>query len=489
MATSETQTAPPPTLSVTVGATVEERRELTFTKPFRIGRESDCEVCVPNEYVSRYHAEVSYENGVWWVVDLNSSNGIFVGDQKFKRISVVEGIAVRLGVQGPVVSLELASEKAKPKPRAGSETIVARYIDRYFGKGSEDASMGEHTMFVRQAFARVQTKQKRRYSVVIGILAICILGAGTYALYEHRELSRQRAMAEGIFYAMKSLDVDIAKLERMVEDSNNQGAREILRKDETSRKQMQKNYEELLKSLHVYNPKMTEQERVIMRVARIFGECELDMPADFASEVEKYIGYWKSSDRLASGLQTAKDRGYTPAIAKEFLDQGLPPQFLYLALQESNFDPYVSGPETRKGIAKGMWQFIPETAAKYGLKVGPLVDLRRPDPGDDRHHWERETKAAARYIKDLYGTDAQASGLLVMACYNWGEGQVLPLVQSMPPNPKDRNFWQLLAKNRARIPKETYDYVFYIVSAAAIGENPRLFGFNFDNPLAELESR
>ena len=59
----------------------------------------------------------------------------------------------------------------------------------------------------------------------------------------------------------------------------------------------------------------------------------------------------------------------------------------------------------------------------------------------------------------------------------------------MPANPRERNFWQLLAKYRDRIPKETYDYVFYIVSAAAIGEDPRLFGFNFDNPLADLERK
>jgi hypothetical protein len=99
-----------------------------------------------------------------------------------------------------------------------------------------------------------------------------------------------------------------------------------------------------------------------------------------------------------------------------------------------------------KGIAKGMWQFIPETAVKYGLHLGPLVDLRRPDPADDRHHFDKETKAAVSYIKDLYDTDAQASGFLVMACYNWGEGRVLPLVRSMPDNPRERNFWRLLTK-------------------------------------------
>ena len=181
----------------------------------------------------------------------------------------------------------------------------------------------------------------------------------------------------------------------------------------------------------------------------------------------------------------AQQNGYVDKISSELLAQGLPPQYFYLALQESNFDPYISGPMTRKGIAKGMWQFVPETAAKYGLRVGPLSDLRRSDPADERDQFEKATKAAARYLKDLYATDAQASGILVMACYNWGETQVLPLVRSMPANPRERNFWRLLAHHRDQIPKETYDYVFYIFSAAVIGENPRLFGFDFDNPLGD----
>jgi hypothetical protein len=130
-----------------------------------------------------------------------------------------------------------------------------------------------------------------------------------------------------------------------------------------------------------------------------------------------------------------------------------------------------------------MWQFIPKTGIQYGLKIGPLADLPRLDVGDDRHDYEKETNAAARYLRDLYTTDAQASGLLVMACYNWGEGSVLPLVRSLPANPRERNFWALLEKYRDKIPQETYDYVFYIFSASVIGENPKLFGFDFDNPL------
>jgi membrane-bound lytic murein transglycosylase D len=67
-----------------------------------------------------------------------------------------------------------------------------------------------------------------------------------------------------------------------------------------------------------------------------------------------------------------------------------------------------------------------------------------------------------------------------MASYNWGQGNVLRLIRTMPENPRDRNFWQLLVRYRDQIPQETYHYVFSIVSAAVIGENPALFGFDFD---------
>jgi hypothetical protein len=207
------------------------------------------------------------------------------------------------------------------------------------------------------------------------------------------------------------------------------------------------------------------------------------------AEVTRYIQKWQSSGRFARAVKLAQDLGYTKRIAEEFMAQGLPPQFFYLAMQESSFDAFASGPPTYMGIAKGMWQFIPDTGSRYGLTIGPLVRERQPDPNDDRHNWEKATHAAARYIKDIYSTDAQASGLLVIASYNWGEQRVIKLLRTMPANPRDRNFWQVLEKYPDRLVKETYDYVFYIVSAAVIGENPRLFGFPFDNPLAFVDEK
>jgi hypothetical protein len=459
---------------------------LDFTRPFRIGRTEECDVCVKDGHVSRIHAEVSFENGRWWIRDLGSTNGLYSLGQRFESACITENLIVRLGIAGPEVSFSVEQLPNREEASPAEAAVIAKYVEHYFGNSR--ASAGEHTMFIRQAFARVQTRQKRKYGYIVASLVVCLGLAGGYAFYEHQQVKRQRAMAENLFYAMKALDIDTANHELALATSKNPQAIEIIRNNEKRRAEIQNNYDQFLATLHIYNPKMTEQEKLIMRVARIFGECELDMPSDFVAEVNRYIKLWQSSARFPRGIKTAQRNGYVPAIKRELLDQDLPPQFFYLALEESDFDPYNSGPATRKGIAKGMWQFIPETALKYDLHLGPLVDLRRPDPGDDRHHWEKETKAAARYIKDLYSTDAQASGLLVIACYNWGEGRVLPLVQSMPKNPRDRNFWQLLAKHRDQVPSETYDYVFYIVSAAVIGENPRLFGFDFDNPLLDVNS-
>jgi len=476
-----------PTLRVIVRLSGVPSQVLEFSRSFRIGRTSDCELCVPDEHVSRTHAEVRLENGSWWVRDLNSSNGIYAGEQRLESAPINGAMTVKLGIYGPELVFEVVQPAPPQPPARDDEAVIARYVEHYFGKDAADRPAGEHTMFVRQAFAKVQTRQKRKYGYLVAALLLCAALTGAYAVYEREQIKQQRATAEDLFYTMKSLDVEMAKLEKTVLSSNDQQSIAAIRQDQARRRQMEKSYDKFLATLHVYDPKMTEQDKIILRVARIFGECELNMPPDFVAEVSRYIKLWQSSGRFTTAIASAKENGYIGPISKALLDQGLPPQFFYLAMQESNFDPYISGPITRKGIAKGMWQFIPETALKYGLRLGPLAELRRPDPADDRHHWDKETKAAAEYIRDLYATDAQASGLLVMSCYNWGEDQVLPLVRSMPANPRERNFWQLLSRHRDKIPQETYDYVFYIVSAAAIGENPRLFGFDFDNPLADLQ--
>jgi hypothetical protein len=477
-----------PVLKVSAEMSPGEWVNFKFDRSFTIGRLKTCDLCIDNSFVSRAHAEVVPDDGRWSIRDLGSANGLFVQGKRVPSLPIIGQTAVRLGVEGPELKFEVETVAPIPsvqKTLRMKNASVAGYIDHYFAKPSANEPAGEHTIFIRKAFAEVESKRKKRFSLIIGGLIAVIVACGSLVFYQQRQLQQQRASAKELFYAIKTQDIDLANLGRALASTNNPAGVEELDKFRARRQAMEQSYDSYLATLHIYNPKMTERQRLIMRVARIFGECELDMPADFEAEINRYIERWRASGRLKTAILTAQQNGYTDTISGELLSRGLPPQFFYLALQESGFNAYAVGPLTRKGFAKGMWQFIPETAIKYNLHLGPLVDQPRPDPADDRHNYKKETKAAALYLQDLYSTDAQASGFLVMACYNWGENQVLPLIQSMPENPKERNFWKLLSKHRAQIPQETYDYVFYIASAAVIGENPKLFGFDFDNPLAD----
>ena len=226
-------------------------------------------------------------------------------------------------------------------------------------------------MFIRQAFAHVETKRKKKFGVVIGALLAVGLAAGLIAYHEHQQLLQQRATAEELFYAIKTQDIDLANLDRALANTNGQAGVEELNRFRLRRQEMEKSYDKYLATLNIYNPKMTERQRLLLRVARIFGECELDMPPDFEAEVNRYIERWRSSDRLKKAIVTAQQNGYTETISREMLARGLPPQFFYLALQESNFNPYAVGPLTHKGYAKGMWQFIPRHGSQVQLASGP----------------------------------------------------------------------------------------------------------------------
>jgi len=462
-----------------------------LVRPFVIGREVDCDVRIEDGRVSRKHVEVSIEDGCWIVRDRQSGNGVFVNGKRIDSVTVDRALIITLGADGPSVSFDVEAPAVPvsprpPAPSAGGETMM--YVERYFNASDGNEPVGGRTMMIRKAFQKVQKKQQRKFTWIVAVVAVLAVAAFGYAYYSHRQIAQQKVIAEDLFYSMKSLDVDIANLERLVASSGNAQNQDQVKRYYERRRQMETNYDRFISGLKLYDHALSPQEQQVLRVTRMLGECETAAPPEYLAEVLSYIRRWQSTERFAKGVARAQSLGYTRRIVDAFQRQNLPPQFFYLALQESDFNEVASGPPTRFGYAKGMWQLIPDTAKRYGLTVGPLVAYPRPDPADDRHKWEKATDAAARYIKDIYSTDAQASGLLVMASYNWGEQRVIKMIQTLPENPRERNFWRLLARYNEKIPPETYKYVLSIVSAAVIGENPRMFGFAFDNPLAFVDA-
>ena len=401
---------------------------------------------------------------------------------------------VVLGSNGPILRIIIeqeAEQKTDADPIGQAESgrvdplTMTQMMQHYF-EDTRGESVGERTLMIRQAFRTVQKRQRRKFAAVIAVVFALFLAAGIFAVLKQQEVRDQKALAEEIFYAMKALELEFAPILKLARASQDAASLTQVEQYRGRRRELEKNYDKFIESLEIYQKDISEEERIILRMARTFGECELLMPAGFLKEVHVYIDDWKGSSRLENAVEWANQKGYTKKIAAIMLAHDLPPHFFYLALQESNFRTYAVGPETAFGYAKGMWQFIPATAVRYNLRTGPLQHLPQADPTDERHDFEKSTVAAARYLRDIYDTDAQASGLLVMASYNWGERRVNRLIQKMPENPQERNFWQLLLNYRHQIPKETYEYVFRIFSAAVIGENPRLFGFDFDNPLSSV---
>ncbi len=442
---------------------------------FKIGRDETCQVHISDDLVSRIHAEVNYENDQWWIIDQNSTNGSFIGGEKITRFLLGEQVRLELGKNGPILLVELQNQTHANVTQQQEKRSLTRYIEHYFYDSSGKRNIGAHTMMIKNAFEIMKKKQSSKYLKVIGAFASIIIILVILAIYQQIKINRQWSIAEDIFYKMKTFELQIARLD-------NSRSKTHIGELQSIYNDLNNDYTTMINELGVYDD-LTEEEKIIYHMAHTLGECELNIPPGFVNEVKKYIKKWQSTDVLSESIQRANNRGYTPIIIEKLMDKQLPFQFFFLALQESGFNPRAVGPITSYGYAKGIWQFIPHTALKYGLKVGPKVAENKYDPQDERFHFPRATLAASRYIKNIYDTQAQASSLLVMASYNWGEHNVRDLIAKLPGNPRTRNFWQLLEKYGDKIPKQTSEYVFKIFSACVICENPQLFGFNFKNPL------
>ena len=454
-------------------------RLLRFIHAFRIGRAPDNDIVFDEDAVSQYHAEIVCENGQWWLRDLQSTNGTVVGGTAVERLPIVRTTLVRFGPGGPaiVVAPEGATTGTRATtsvaPDSGGNVSDSQVMRRYFAPRAP-GQMSRHT----EAIRRIIGQRKRKY--VWGLIGLAAIGAGAswYAVIQRRTVQRQRAAAAELFYSMKNLELEVSRLAVGAEQ---------LRSFNEQRETLQRQYADFVKQLGIYGSDTPERVQVVYQVIHRFGESEVNVPREFVDEVLKWVDRWKRNPELDEAILRAEENGYGRRIAEIMLENGMPPEFFYLAVQESRLKVEAVGTPTRAGYAKGMWQIIPGTAREYGLKVGPLVGQKIMDARDERHDFEKATRAAALHLRLLYRTDAQASGLLVMASYNWGQGNTLKLIRSLPANPRQRNYWTFLSTFRDQIPAETRNYVLAIVSAAAIGENPKLFGFAFDPPLPRQE--
>ncbi|MEW6657127.1 MAG: transglycosylase SLT domain-containing protein [Thermodesulfobacteriota bacterium] len=186
-------------------------------------------------------------------------------------------------------------------------------------------------------------------------------------------------------------------------------------------------------------------------------QVKFDAPIQMNKQVRAYLVYFSTERKGTIRRYLSRSTRYLPMIKEVFQEYGLPEDLAYLAMIESGFNANAYS----HAHACGMWQFIRGTGARYGLAMDGYVDERR-DP-------EKSTRAAAKYLLDLY--KQFGSWYLAAASYNCGEGRV----QRELNQSSHRNFWELSANQC--LPTETKNYVPQLIAATIIAKNPEKFGF------------
>ena len=145
---------------------------------------------------------------------------------------------------------------------------------------------------------------------------------------------------------------------------------------------------------------------------------------------------------------------------KELLDEyKVPPEFLFVAIAESNF----SAKAHSVSRAGGVWQFMPDTAKRYHLRIDKYVDERRD--------LIKSSRAAAKYLSILHNQFGK--WYLAAIAYNCGSGYLANAIKKA----KTDDLHVLLDEKKKYLPPESRRYIRKILSLAMIeNDEGRLLG-------------
>ena len=183
-----------------------------------------------------------------------------------------------------------------------------------------------------------------------------------------------------------------------------------------------------------------------------------DIPITYNGKVEEWIHYFQGRGRKYYHKWLQRYTRYAPVMREIFREYKMPEDTVYLAMIESGFSTFALS----TSAAGGIWQFIPATAKRYGLKIDYWRDERR-DP-------IKSTRAAALYLRDLY--QYFGSWWLAWAGYNSGEGKIFKALRKYDTE----DFWELSSYRFLKA--ETKNYVPKLIAAALMARDPVRYGFD-----------
>jgi len=180
-------------------------------------------------------------------------------------------------------------------------------------------------------------------------------------------------------------------------------------------------------------------------------ELEPQQDSRIQGELKWFVSHPEYLDRVFTRAQR-----YLPHITDELQRRGLPLELALLPIVESAYDPFAYS----HGRAAGLWQMIPGTATRFGLKQNWWYDGRRDVV--------ESTRAALDYLEYLHKFN-DGDWFNAIASYNSGEGNVRKAVRRNRAANKPIDFWNL------RLSKETSAYVPRLLALVEIVRDPAQF--------------
>lgn len=152
------------------------------------------------------------------------------------------------------------------------------------------------------------------------------------------------------------------------------------------------------------------------------------------------------------------DQGYEviPTLRLMMAEQGIPQEFLFLAMAESEFSVRAYSPKK----ASGIWQLMPNTAKELGLQINDYIDERRDSI--------KSTRAAIKYLK--YLKEVTGEWYLAAIAYNCGIGRLQKAIKKAGT----KDLETLLDPEKSYLPRETRHYIRMILGMSLAFNNADL---------------
>ncbi|MBD3421156.1 MAG: transglycosylase SLT domain-containing protein [Chitinivibrionales bacterium] len=322
--------------------------------------------------------------------------------------------------------------------------------------------LGQTQTGLLRAAYQANRKMRGQWRVILGVvIAVSLVVSSFFAI---RSFQYKRLIDNGL-----SIDEMMDNLEkRIAEERRGSNDPEKLKALIAELENKQNDMQEVKSQINAedfgkfYDDPM---EEALDKIFRRLGETEYHIPPMMIERVKHHVDIFSGRmHRTVERYLIRKDK-YFPMILKALKESRLPLELAYVSMLESGFNPKALS----HAGARGLWQFMPATARRYGLKVNNSVD--------ERIIPEKATRAAMEYFKDLIAIfGGKSSVMLAMAAYNAGEGRIMGALRKIDDPMRNRDFWYIY--RLGCLAEETNEYIPKVLSLMIIAENPAKYGFD-----------